>query len=208
VKRLPPLPPTLVETVREHAAPGPGFLRLHRVDLAVGPEREPFVYDYVTRVAMDAAVVVPHFLEDGVRYVLFRSCVRPPLALRGVASSALWELPAGLVEEEEDPRETAARELLEETGVDVAAMRLASLGAPVWVSPGVIPERLWFFHVEIEPVGVRRAGDGDATPLERGGLVAPASIDEALARSTRGELGDMKTELGLRRLLAHLEGAP
>jgi ADP-ribose pyrophosphatase len=208
VKRLPPLPPTVVETAREHAAPGPGFLRLHRVDLAVGPEREPFTYDYVTRVALDAAVVVPHFVEDGVRHVLFRSCVRPPLALRGGASASLWELPAGLIEEGEDPRETAARELLEETGVDVAAPRLEPLGAPVWVSPGVIPERLWFFHVEIEPVDVRHAGDGDATPLERGGLVAPTSVDEALSRATRGELGDMKTELGLRRLLALLAGTP
>ena len=40
----------------------------------------------------------------------------------------------------------------------------------------------------------------DGSPFEEGARLEWVSLDEALARCARGEIRDMKTEIGLRRL--------
>jgi 8-oxo-dGTP pyrophosphatase MutT (NUDIX family) len=61
---------------------------------------------------------------------------------RYVADGWLWELPAGKLEPNEPPQETARRELAEEAGV--SAQNWQALGV-VLSSPGVFSERLHLF---------------------------------------------------------------
>jgi ADP-ribose pyrophosphatase len=57
-----------------------------------------------------------------------------------------WELPAGLVEKDEDPASASARELLEETGYPARAVH--SLGAPASPCTGRLSNRIHSFFVE------------------------------------------------------------
>jgi ADP-ribose pyrophosphatase len=117
---------------------------------------------------------------------------------------SLWELPAGLVELDEQTNlegvaRSAQRELMEEVGFDVELDRFQPLGPSTFPAPGFIAERHFFYAVRVDPV---RRGEPslDGSPLERGGIVIDVPLEEALAMCRRGEIEDEKTELGLRRL--------
>ncbi len=64
----------------------------------------------------DPKVAAAVFVEDGDRVLLIKRGVEPE---RG-----RWALPAGYVDSREDPKVTAVREALEETGLDVQITRL------------------------------------------------------------------------------------
>ncbi len=196
-----PLPSlTDLELAAELASPtdSSGFLRLEKLRLRIAGG-EPFAYDVVTRRAMDAVVIAAHFRRDGQTQVAFVSAVRPPLHWRARGESALWELPAGLVEPGESFRAAAARELFEEVGVRAQDDALHELGPNIYPAPAMIAEVHAFFHVEID-WDARVPPPGDASALERAQRVATVSLDEALSLCARGEIRDAKTELGLRRL--------
>jgi ADP-ribose pyrophosphatase len=215
----PHLPPinTRVEVVEDMSpvAP-PGFLRLVRRRLAIrsddGRLSEPFDYDEVDRIAIDAVVIAAHYLEGGVRWVYLRSAIRPPVALRDPARcedeqtrprQALWELPAGLVEPCEQAGSavalTAQRELQEEIGFVVGLEAFHRLGPATFPAPGFISECHFYFEVEVDP-GARRNPSLDGSVLESAGVVVALPLDDALALCQSGEIVDAKTELALRRL--------
>ncbi len=214
---VPPLPNVRLEVLEDLSPKGAsGFLRLRRRRFRAhypdGSASEPFDYDEVDRRAIDAACMLAHY-EDarGVPYVYLRSCLRPPVALRDKARSplseehdhgGLWELPAGLVEPGEQTPEgviaTAQRELMEELGFAVDRSQLLPLGPSMFLSPGIVSERLFFFHVAVEP-GQRRAPELDGSPLERFGEVMDVPLSDALHWCATGAIEDTKTELGLRR---------
>jgi len=207
--------PPRIEVLREedlspeHA---PGFLRLRRWRLrnryADGRTSEAYLYDMVERRATDAVVLALH---DGGGRVCLRSSLRPPVTFRtelpvpvdAEVSPVMWELPAGLVEPDERGeaglRACAARETLEETGFRIAADAFVPLGAPVFLSPGVIAERLYYFAAEVDPAE-RGTPTEDGTPVEEGAAVRFVSLEEAIAAADAGHVGDAKSELGLRRL--------
>jgi ADP-ribose pyrophosphatase len=193
-----------------------GFLRLvrrrYRARYPDGSSSEPFVYDAVDRHAIDAVVVVAHFVQNSARFVYLRSALRPPLLLRDAARSplpeldrgaGLWELPAGLVEPSEQSRQglrvCAARELEEELGFALSAERLRELGPSTYPAPGIIGERHFYFEVEVDPA-TRGVPSCDGSPLEQGGLVRAESLARLLALCSAGQIEDAKTELALRRL--------
>ncbi|MCA9630363.1 MAG: NUDIX domain-containing protein [Myxococcales bacterium] len=200
------------------AAP-PGFLRLVRRRLIArypdASESEVFVYDEVDRRALDAVVVAPHYVANGIRYVYLRSALRPPIALRDAERSpiaepkerGLWELVAGLLEEDEQDaaglKRCAARELLEETGFDCQTECFRELGPSTYPAPGVIAERHFFFHVEVKP-SERGEPTLDGSALEAHAAILPVRLTTALEACRAGQIEDAKTELGLRRL-AELE---
>jgi ADP-ribose pyrophosphatase len=213
------LPPSntrleVLEDLSPDAAPG--FLRLVRRRLAIrygdGRLSEPFEYDEVDRVAIDAVVIAAHYLEGGVRRVYLRSAIRPPVALRDPARGgdepslprqALWELPAGLVEPCETAGSavvlTAQRELEEELGFVVGLEQLHRLGPSTFPAPGFISERHYYFEVAVDPAA-RRSPSLDGSVLESAGVVVSLPLDEALTLCRSGEIVDAKTELALRRL--------
>lgn len=215
---LPSLPRIALELL-EDVSPRDerGFLRLVRRRLrAVFPDGSasaPFDYDEVARRALDAVVIVAHFVgAHGERRVYLRSAVRPPLAHRDPSlypppgptpAGGLWELPAGLVEPDErgeaGVRESARRELAEELGFAVPGGALVPLGPSTFPAPAVLAERHFYFEVTVEP-GERGEPTLDGSALERGGVIAHLALGRALELCRAGVIEDTKTELALRRL--------
>lgn len=207
---LPPLPAIRVRVARDRSAGAlatGGFLNVSRFDLVVrypgGKESDPFPYDVADRRALDAAMIVAHFVSGGVRHVYLRSAVRPPCALRGLDPSVdgnLWEVPAGLVEPDEDPAAAAARELGEELGFVAGVSEMRPLGPWMYPVPGMIAERNLYFSVEVDP-GARTTPTEDGSALERDAAICAIPLSEALDHCRSGAIRDAKTELALRRLV-------
>jgi ADP-ribose pyrophosphatase len=200
-----------------------GFLRLIRRRLRVkypdGSRSDPFPYDEVDRRAIDAVVIAAHFVQGGQRWVYLRSALRPPLRFRDPARSpggspetgALWELPAGLIEPGEQSTggvlRAGCRELREELGFLALESDLQMLGSPVWPTPGVLSERLFFVQLAVHPER-REEPSLDGSALERYGRVVAVPLAHALGLCRSGRIQDAKTELALRRLADHLNQAP
>ena len=220
MRELPPFPRIDLHVVADVTAgsrPDEGFIRVRRRKLALtlpdGTRTAEFAYDEAQRRLLDAVAIAVHYVgEDGARYVLLRSALRPPAFLRPrevwpleerPTLGHLWEVPAGLVEEsersEEGLRICAARELEEETGVVLSPEKLLPLGGPCFPTPGLIGEKIFFYHCEIGP-GKRPDPQGDG-PLEQAASVIDVRLSDALDLARRGELEDMKTELAIRRLV-------
>jgi ADP-ribose pyrophosphatase len=102
----------------------------------------------------------------------------------------LWELPAGSVDEGEQPEAAARRECHEEIGqVPDTIVRLAAL----YPTPGYCDEEMLFFRVS-----------GLSTPTEAAAVDEDEDIEprvftlgEAREMIRRGEIVDMKTVVGL-----------
>jgi ADP-ribose pyrophosphatase len=215
---LPSLPGHEVDLIDE--APQPegerSFIYVRRMNLALryadGTRSAPFPYFCAERTRMDAAVVVPHYVQDGERHVVLRSSVRPPLVVRppsswpippGPSLGELWEVPAGLIEpDEQSPAgllRCARRELHEETGIDVPETAVLPLGPPAYPSPGMMSECHYYFHVAIEP-SPRAKPPEDGSALERAATVIDVPLRVALEGVRAGQVADAKTEIALRRL--------
>jgi ADP-ribose pyrophosphatase len=182
-----------------------GFVNIQRVDLVArypaGSVSAPFAYDIATRGALDAVVIVAHYVEAGTPHVYLRSAVRPPCALRTLEPKhhgLLWELPAGLVEPGEEPASCAVRELLEELGFASESRNMRPLGHWTFPAPGVIGERHVFFAIEVDPK-LRRQPTEDGSALEHGAAVLALPLGSALSHCATGAIVDAKTELALRR---------
>jgi ADP-ribose pyrophosphatase len=112
---------------------------------------------------------------------------------RYVADGWIWELPAGKLEPNEPPLQTARRELIEEAGV--SANHWESLGS-VLSSPGVFGEVLHlFFASEIEP---STAAHEHSEVIE----VHWVPFTEAYEWAMNGTIRDAKTVIGLARAAA------
>lgn len=114
--------------------------------------------------------------------------------LREPARKALLELPAGTLEEGEQPLESAKRELAEETGLHGGRWR--ELGA-FWTSPGFCNERMSIFAAENVQRGDASPDDDEDVELVRWPV---SEIAERVA-----ELEDAKTVAGL---LLYLRDTP
>jgi ADP-ribose pyrophosphatase len=205
---LPPPPAIRLEVTLDRTAEARatgGFLDVRRVDMrAAYPDGQsaPFRYDLATRKALDAVVIAAHYPSDGGPHVYLRTAVRPPCALRPIPPAhdgSLWELPAGLVEPDEDPAEAAARELGEELGFDAGAADMSPLGEWTFPCPGIIGERHIFFSIEVDAAR-RRHPTEDGSALERAASILALPLADALEHCRTGAIRDAKTELGLRRL--------
>lgn len=194
-----------------------GFLSLQRLTLVNhyqdGSKSPPYIYDAVLRKWMDAVVLVLTAHVDRVLSICLRACIRPPLVLREELelpvpderpSCTLWEVPAGLLEENDKGiagiKNRAAAEALEETGYTIPAGNFSLLPGAPFLSPGVIPERIHFAHADVADVHGRTNPTGDGSPVEDGAIVRWFALSEALTMCEHGVIADTKTELALRRL--------
>lgn len=114
---------------------------------------------------------------------------------RHAAGGWIRELPAGKLEPQEPPLETARRELIEETGTSAA--RWTPLGAYV-SSPGVFTETVHLFLAE--ELAVATMAHEPSELIE----VHWVELDAACRDALSGEITDGKTALGLLRAQARL----
>jgi 8-oxo-dGTP pyrophosphatase MutT (NUDIX family) len=117
---------------------------------------------------------------------------------RYVADGWIWELPAGKLEPNEPPLETAKRELIEEAGV--SANQWESLGT-VLSSPGVFAEVLHLFYAtQLEP---------SAAAHEHSEVIEVHWIPfaEAYEWAMNGQIRDAKSIIALARVLRLMQCA-
>jgi ADP-ribose pyrophosphatase len=126
------------------------------------------------------AVAIVPVLDDG-RVCLIEN-------YRQSAREFLLEIPAGTREPDEEPLETARRELIEETGY--RAEKIEKL-AQFFMSPGILDEQMHLFLATgLTP------GESD---LQDGEQIVPQLVtwDEARAMIRSGKIRDSKTLVGL-----------
>ena len=126
-----------------------------------------------------AVVVLPIF-DDG-RVCLIDNA-RPAIGRR------LIELPAGTLDESEDPAAAAKRELAEETGYRAGSIEIL---ADFYSSPGILDERMYLFAATGLAVGPTEFDEGEDI---RNLVVA---WEEAVAMVRDGRIRDAKTLVGL-----------
>lgn len=113
------------------------------------------------------------------------------------AGQTLLELPAGVLEENEDPAEGAAREIREEIGM--AAGRLLKIGG-FFMAPGYSSEWMEvFLATDLNPESLPQDDDEF---LE----VVHLPLEEVMAMAGRGEIRDGKTLTALLLVQPHLPG--
>lgn len=201
---------------------GGGFLEIRRLRMrnrrADGTLSTPYVCDAIARPYGQDAVVVAVFARAGADVqVLVREGLRPAIALGRDPDRAplpepapgmfLTELVAGIIEAsdrgEAGLRVRTVHEVLEEAGFAIDAERVILLGAGMLPSPGSMVEKFYFTAIEVDPAA-QQALAGDGSPMEEGARTRWLSLDAAIAACVRGEITDLKTEAGLRRLRDHL----
>jgi len=126
-----------------------------------------------------SAVILPAF-DDGT-IALVRQYRHP-------AVKYLLELPAGTLNDKEQPEEGAARELEEELGV--VASKLEKL-SEFFVSPGFCEEKMWLYLATGLSETAQRLEEDEKIEVLR------VSVDRALQMITDGEIEDAKTIIGL-----------
>jgi ADP-ribose pyrophosphatase len=199
-----------------------GFLAIRRLRMrnrrADGSLSPPYLCDAIARpYGQDAVVVAVYARTDGGVQVLVRDGLRPSLLLGRDPTRAplpepppgmfLTELVAGILEPGDvgvdGLRQRAAHEVEEEAGFIVEPAAIALLGAGAYPSPGSMIEKFYFTAVEVDP-STQQPLSGDGSPMEEGARTRWLPLDHAIDACVRGELADLKTELGLRRLRDHL----
>jgi ADP-ribose pyrophosphatase len=199
-----------------------GFLAIRRLRLrnrrADGSLSPPYVCDAIARpYGQDAVVVVVYARTASGVQVLLRDGLRPALPFGRDPAQAplpepapallLTELVAGILEPGDlgidGLRRRAALEVAEEAGFPVEPATITVLGAGAYPSPGSMIEKFYFTAVEVDPA-TQLALAGDGSPMEEGARTCWLPLDAAIEACVRGELTDLKTELGLRRLRDHL----
>jgi ADP-ribose pyrophosphatase len=172
--------------------------------------------DVLDRPSLDAVAVclwarTPRGVE-----VLLRRQLRPAVHFRRGKSRALpepepllfEEIVAGLLEPGEHGMEAlrrrAVEEAREEAGVEIDPARLEPLGAPFYMLPGIISEKIHLLAAEI-PRGAETGDfdapqEGDGSPLEEGAVLVWRGLDAAIAAAGAGQMEDAKSELAFRRL--------
>jgi ADP-ribose pyrophosphatase len=108
----------------------------------------------------------------------------------------LYEIPAGTLEQGEDPEECASRELLEETGYKPDSLK--KVGA-IYPAPGYSSEVLHLFIAKVSKAGRQRLEDDESISISL------HNLEEAIALINKGTAFDGKSALLLNMALADPE---
>jgi nudix-type nucleoside diphosphatase (YffH/AdpP family) len=124
------------------------------------------------------------------RTVLLTRQFRFPVYVNGHPDGLLVEAAAGLLDDEA-PEAAVRREVEEELGVRVGEVEHVF---DLWMSPGSVTERLYFYAAPYTPAD--RTGDGGGVEEEGEDIEAvELPFDEALAMVDDGRIADAKTVL-------------
>ena len=155
--------------------------RGRKIDLALQSVRLADGSEATREVVVHRGAVALLPMLDGDRLCLVKN-------ERYAAGKTLLEVPAGTLDEGEEPDTTAFRELREETGY--VAGRIERV-AEWWVSPGVFTERMYLY--------VCRALTPGPTEHQPDEHLEPVIVtwDEALAMVQDGRIDDAKSMLAI-----------
>jgi ADP-ribose pyrophosphatase len=197
-----------LEILHDEKVGGGGYLVIRRLRLRVvlsdGSRTSEGKWDYVERPSgLDAVVLALWRRRQGQIEVLLRSGTRVPVVLGRPEPRTRFlfpELVAGIVEPDDVIAKRAADEAMEEAGLAVSAASVETLGPPMFPTPGMCAELFHFVCCEVAPDAKATPPGGDGSPFEEGADLEWVGLEEAVDRCRRGEIQDMKTEIGLRRL--------
>lgn len=109
----------------------------------------------------------------------------------------LWEIPGGVVEDDEDPMEGVKRELLEETGY--TASKFIQVGA-LYPNPAIQTNTMYcFLALDAELMGEQELDDGEDIEVH----LVP--LNELVAMTKRGEFPHALQVAALFQALAYLD---
>lgn len=110
-------------------------------------------WEFVERTGSNTAVCIIGFVKSKLIAI---SQLRIPTGER------VLELPAGMMEDDETPQDTALRELKEETGYTATKEDIVGVWGPTYPSPGLTNEKVYFVEVWIKG----EKGEQDQDPEE------------------------------------------
>lgn len=151
-----------------------------------------------TREVVEHPGAVAILAWDGERLAMVRQW-------RHATGQVLIEIPAGTLEPDESPDETARRELAEEVGLAAASWEV---GPRFYTAPGFCDELMHLFLA----TDLSHAAAGAEADVDE--VIEPAwmSLSEAVEAVDAGRVVDAKTIVGVgwlaRRLRAHGDGTP
>jgi 8-oxo-dGTP pyrophosphatase MutT (NUDIX family) len=213
----------IIQDLSSVSKPTEGFLRRHRLRaksvLENGHRTDVYTVEYVDRAphlrtAVAVAIYAPRLgaaPEEGM--VLLRRQLRYPV-LVSTGDALFTEVVAGIIEGEEPLVSATAREVFEESGLEVGESAIQTLGPSFFVTPGAFTERVYPMMVRVDLAELERAPSlplpGDGSPMEDGAELIVLSLAEALRQITDRQEGstgiqDAKTEIVLHRLRLQLE---
>ncbi len=216
---MPHAPVTDIEIIEDFSAAArcdEGFLQIRRLrarnQRADGSVSSIYRIDVVDRPRLDAvAVLVYRVAPEGGFEFLTRDNLRPAAHFRkdkvptvpdGRSHLVCEEIVAGLLEHtdvgEAGVRHRAREEVAEEVGFEVDPEQIVLMGAPFFVAPGIISEKIFLAAVDVTGL-TQHAPQGDGTPLEEGGRQRWRTGAALQAACLSGEVQDAKTELALNR---------
>lgn len=115
---------------------------------------------------------------------------------RKAVEEFIWEIPAGKLEVNEEPRETAIRELREETGYEAKKLTYIT---EFYTSPGYCNEKIHLFLAE-DLIEVEHSPDPGEF-IEKKII----SLDDLSKMLDRGEIMDSKTMIGINIAKGYLQ---
>jgi 8-oxo-dGTP pyrophosphatase MutT (NUDIX family) len=204
---LPRLPKHII-SVSEIKDQGSGFLKVKSGKCNIIYEDgiyKDMVVDFVHRKNYDAVGIVAFSIREGKCYIHLVSCIRPALYKekfketgREIEGNSIlqWEIPAGLIEENESGREgvliSSARELEEEIGYKTEVSNHSFLGFEYFSSVGIMGERIYLTKVNVTNSKLIKP-KGDGSPLEMGSKAIAVEINALKESIHLGKIMDSKT---------------
>ena len=158
-------------------------LRLDKVELPNGKFLDATIFEFrawanVIALTKDNEVVLIKQYRHGVEKVL-------------------WEIPGGVVEDDEDPMDGVKRELLEETGY--TASKFIQVGA-LYPNPAIQTNTMYcFLALDAELMGEQELDDGEDIEVH----LVP--LNELVAMTKRGEFPHALQVAALFQVLAYLD---
>lgn len=132
--------------------------------------------------------IIEHPGGVGIIPVTDDNCVILVKQYRKAVDRFLLEIPAGKLEVNEEPRQTAIRELKEETGYEAENLKYL---LEFYTSPGYCNEKIYLFLASGLIEGETKLDDGEYCDIEK------FKIEELLKMIDRGEIIDSKTIIGI-----------